>query len=199
MPRYKKTERDGAMSDTRRMLLEAAAEEFAREGFAGANVNRISRAAGFAKGTVYNYFDSKRALMLALIDETAEAHIGYLVEQVLREDDPQRRLERFYQAGFDWVSDNPARAWTIFTTLNGPDAEFKLHIYQAYQPMFQLVGSDIIAAGVERGVFRQVDPDATALLLMTIYLGTSSQLSEQGRPWMDAAQVADFALHALRK
>jgi AcrR family transcriptional regulator len=45
--------------------------EFACEGYAGANINRISQAAGFAKGAVYNCFACKRALMLALIDEVA--------------------------------------------------------------------------------------------------------------------------------
>jgi hypothetical protein len=37
-----------------------------------------------------------------------------------------------------------------------------------------------------------------AMLLMTIYLGAGSQVDQQGRPWLDAGQVADFAVHALR-
>ena len=65
MPRHKDAERETVMSETRRLLLAAATREFAREGYAGANVNRISKAAGFAKGTIYNYFSSKRALDLA--------------------------------------------------------------------------------------------------------------------------------------
>lgn len=44
-------------------LLQTAAEHFAREGYEGASINRISVAAGFAKGTVYNYFPSKAALL----------------------------------------------------------------------------------------------------------------------------------------
>lgn len=44
-------------------LLRTAAEHFAREGFEGASINRISLAAGFAKGTIYNYFPSKAALL----------------------------------------------------------------------------------------------------------------------------------------
>jgi AcrR family transcriptional regulator len=76
MPRYKETDRQESMGRTRQLLLQAATAEFAREGYAGANINRISRAAGFAKGTIYNYFPSKRALMLALMDEIARAHFA---------------------------------------------------------------------------------------------------------------------------
>ena len=78
MPRYKETERQEMRGQTRQMLLQAATAEFARQGYAQANINRISQSAGFAKGTVYNYFVSKRALMLALINEIARAHLDYV-------------------------------------------------------------------------------------------------------------------------
>ena len=54
MARIKKSEREQVMETNRQLLLDAAAGEFAREGYSGANINRISQAAGFAKGTVYN-------------------------------------------------------------------------------------------------------------------------------------------------
>jgi AcrR family transcriptional regulator len=199
MPRLKKDEREQVLSKTRQLLLDAAAEEFARQGYARANINRISIAAGFAKGTIYNYFASKRELMLALIEATAETHVDWMVGQVEEEEDPRRRLERFFEAGFAFVSGHLAQARVMINTIYGPDVEFKQHMWGAYQPLFEFVGRGIIAAGIARGLFRQVAPDATATLLMTIYLGTASQVSEEGRIWLDPGQVADFALNALRK
>src|SRR5918995_790198 len=55
----------------RTRLLEAAAAEFAASGVDGANVNRISLAAGLAKGTIYNYFPSKHDLFLAVVEEAS--------------------------------------------------------------------------------------------------------------------------------
>jgi len=181
------------------MLLEAAAEEFARHGYVGANINHISLAAGFAKGTIYNYFESKQALMLALFDEIAVTHFEFIADRVSRESDTTRRLELFYEAGFDWVTNHLAQTKVIFITLNGPEMEFKQYMYQAYQPMLQLVGKDILAAGMEQGIFRQVEAASTAGLLMTIYLGSISYLDEQGRLWMAPSQVTDFVLNALRQ
>jgi AcrR family transcriptional regulator len=199
MPRYKETDRQESMGRTRQLLLQAATAEFAREGYAGANINRISRAAGFAKGTIYNYFPSKRALMLALMDEIARAHFAYVSEHVAQENAPVRRLECFFEAGFAWVTENLDPARVMIATLNGPDPEFKLTMYEAYQPMFQLVGRDIVALGVERGLFRQVEPIAAANLLMTIYLGVGSQVNDEGRHWFTPAQVTDLLLDGLRK
>jgi AcrR family transcriptional regulator len=199
MPRHKQADRQKIMGQTREALLQAATTEFAREGYARANINHISQAAGFAKGTVYNYFASKRALMLALIDEVSKAHFDHVSTQVACKDTATGRLECFFEAGFTWVTDNLDPARVMFTTLNGPDREFKLHMYEAYQPMFQLVGRDIVAAGVERGDFRPLDPTVTANLLMTIYLGVGSQVNDQGKHWFSPAQVTGLLLEGLRR
>jgi AcrR family transcriptional regulator len=56
---------------TRAKLLAAAGEEFARVGLERANVDAISLAAGYAKGTIYNYFPSKEELFLAVVEEAS--------------------------------------------------------------------------------------------------------------------------------
>jgi AcrR family transcriptional regulator len=56
---------------TRARLLAAAAQEFARAGLERASVDAISLAAGYAKGTIYNYFASKEELFLAVVEEAS--------------------------------------------------------------------------------------------------------------------------------
>lgn len=48
-------------------ILDAALEEFAARGYAGARVAAVAARAGIAKGLVYHYFPSKAALFLATI------------------------------------------------------------------------------------------------------------------------------------
>jgi AcrR family transcriptional regulator len=199
MPRHKDAERNHVMSQTRRLLLDAATAEFAQEGYHGANINRISKAAGFAKGTIYNYFPSKRALMLALIDVIAASHHQFVAELVRQEEDPVRRLERFFQAGSEWIVHNLSQGKVMLTMLNGPDEEFKLRMWQGYQPMHQLIVDDILVLGMEQGVFRAEDPAATAGLLMTLYLGIGSTVDEEGRSRLTPEWIAEFILAGLRK
>ncbi|WP_433893714.1 TetR/AcrR family transcriptional regulator [Streptomyces sp. CA-111067] len=52
---------------TRSLLLEAAAEVFARKGFAGASVEDIAEAAGFSTGALYSNFASKDELFVELL------------------------------------------------------------------------------------------------------------------------------------
>ena len=199
MARYKQNARNRAVSETRQRLLEAAVIEFSRQGYAEANINRISEAAGFAKGTVYNYFPSKQALMLTLIEEVGAAHLDFITRQVRAEEDSRRRVECFYAAGFAYVEAHPVEAHFLISTLYGAEEEFKQAMYHAYQPMFQLVTEDILTPGIARGEFQVSDPARTAALLMTIYLGSSSNVGPDGKVWLSAKEVAAFVLQALQK
>src|SRR5258708_19440108 len=59
------------LSVQRRRLLEAAANEFARSGYAEASAEAISRAAGMSKATFYEHFANKEECILALFDVAA--------------------------------------------------------------------------------------------------------------------------------
>ena len=198
-PRLNQADREQILESNRTALLAAAAIEIAQSGFNGANINQISLAAGFAKGTIYNYFSSKQNLMLALIDDFAQSHFERLSDAVRAVDDPKQRLHNFFEAGFDFIAKHIAPARVVVNTIYGPEEVFKAHLYKAYQPMFQLVAAEILVPGIEQGCFRSLDPVANANLLMTMYLGTASQVTDEGTFFLDVAQVIDFGLHALER
>ncbi|HEV3484574.1 MAG TPA: TetR/AcrR family transcriptional regulator, partial [Vicinamibacterales bacterium] len=58
---------------SRDRLLAAAAAEFAARGFAGANVDRIARAARVNKAMIYYHFKSKAALYREILQDMFEA------------------------------------------------------------------------------------------------------------------------------
>ncbi len=57
--------------DTRRKILESAAQVFSEKGFYGSVVDDIVKASGTSKGAVYFYFDSKEQIFLSLVEEYA--------------------------------------------------------------------------------------------------------------------------------
>jgi hypothetical protein len=63
---------------TRARLLEAATEEFARHGIAGARVDRIAAAARANKNLIYVYYTNKETLFRAVF----EAHVVRLLGDV---------------------------------------------------------------------------------------------------------------------
>jgi len=197
-PRHPDAIKDEIKQSTHQQLLDAAAEEFANHGFTGANVNKIAKSAGFSIGTFYNYFPTKRELMADFIEDVSKAHVVFIMESVREVEDPEQRIKKFFQAGFQFVDDNSTRSRAIFNALNGPDGEFKLQLFEAYSPIIQLLQEEILHPGVSNGSFRSIDPSSTSNLIMLIYLGTGSQFSPEGKLWMDPNQVADFVLNGLK-
>lgn len=64
--------------DTRRKLLDAATEQFAALGLAGARVDAISRNAGVNKERIYQYFGDKAGLFSAVL----AAEVEHLLEGI---------------------------------------------------------------------------------------------------------------------
>ena len=142
----------------RTSLLEAAAAEFAAAGVDGANVNRISLAAGLAKGTVYNYFSSKRELFLAVVEEAsarAAVPAGAPTAQ---------RLRAILESDVEWVRGHEAFARVLVREALAGDPRFQPELVRAAAPFVERV-AEILADGVERGEVRNdLAVDELALL-----------------------------------
>jgi TetR/AcrR family transcriptional regulator len=83
---------------TRDRLFAAAAAEFAARGFAGANVDRIARAARVNKAMVYYHFKSKAALYREILQDMFDA-VGQRVRAVAASDiPPERKIRQFIEA-----------------------------------------------------------------------------------------------------
>jgi AcrR family transcriptional regulator len=71
------------------LILHTALDLFANEGFYPTSISKIAQKAGISKGLMYNYFESKEGLILAIIgkgiktltDSLDPNHDGYLTEE----------------------------------------------------------------------------------------------------------------------
>ena len=55
--------------DQRGLILQHAAELFARSGYVATSMNQVAEACGFSKPTLYHYFRDKDALLVSICDE----------------------------------------------------------------------------------------------------------------------------------
>jgi hypothetical protein len=60
------------------LIMDVALEHFANEGYFRTTINHIARHAGISKGLMYNYFESKEALLKAIIHKSVNEIYKYL-------------------------------------------------------------------------------------------------------------------------
>jgi AcrR family transcriptional regulator len=141
----------------RRAIMDAARGVFLREGFAGASVDVIAAEAGVSKRTVYNHFDDKEHLFLAVVRTTlasVEAEFDAALGETIADSDD---LER------DFVA--LARRWVRLFLREDANALRRLVIAEGVRH------PEIMAGWAEAGPVR-----ARSLLVRTL-----AQLAERGR------------------
>ncbi|PRO42925.1 TetR/AcrR family transcriptional regulator [Bacillus sp. LLTC93] len=74
MIRQRKTQKE-RKEETRKLLLKSAVENFAKYGFHGVSIDKMTEHAGFSKGAFYAHFHSKEEIFLALLEEQMQLHV----------------------------------------------------------------------------------------------------------------------------
>lgn len=75
----------------RRQVLDAAATCFRQSGFHGASMSQISKAAGMSAGHIYNYFDSKDAIIAAFVEDNV-ARVMEIIRKIESQPDPLQAI-----------------------------------------------------------------------------------------------------------
>jgi AcrR family transcriptional regulator len=81
------------IASRRKQVLDAAEGCFGSSGFHGASMAEISKAAGMSAGHIYNYFDSKDAIIAAFVQQNVERVSTLLRDLSLRDDPLQAMLD----------------------------------------------------------------------------------------------------------
>jgi AcrR family transcriptional regulator len=89
---------------TRRRIIDAAYEVFYKGGFARAGVDAIAETAGVTKRTLYYHFDSKDALIAAVLDAQHELVLARIQRWAKRASgDPARIVEILFEEFAAWA------------------------------------------------------------------------------------------------
>ena len=179
----------------REQLLNVALEVFARQGFHGTAMNDVAEAAGVTKPVLYQHFQSKRQLYLALLDEVGQRLRQTIEKAGTDTGGPRAQVEAGFRAYFRWVKDDRDSFLLLFGSGARRDEEFAEAVRR-----FEMAIADTIAPLIQA----DIDPDHQRLLahaLVGLAEGTSRRLLALGRdfdPERVAAQVADLAWAGLR-
>ncbi len=149
-------------------ILAAAAGVFADKGYAGTTTREIALAADIAEGTLYNYFPSKRDILLAIVEETpapmeaALAAAGDIRDRAALVDLVDRSLA-LPVSRIPFLRAVLAEAWT--------DEELFHAFGHRRLAAIHRVLADFIRRRVADGTFRPIDPDLTAQMIIGMFAG----------------------------
>ena len=201
-PNPSSTRRDRQIQRKRQEILAAATQVFARKGYASTTTKDIANEADLGESTLYNYFESKRDILLAILEENhvlfdtlfemtqGLANRNSLIELF------DRTLEIFSERIF-FLRTILSEAWVDNDVLNN-------YVVLRLKQASQLI-EDFIAIQIKAGVFRPIDPAMGSRLALGMFFslvlpalrGIEPPPSPlQRRAW--AESVVSFLLDGIR-
>ena len=139
---------------TKTQILDAAEEEFARYGLAGARTEPIAANTGVTKAMIHYYFGTKEELYQAVLKRQA-ALFHSAVEQIDVSDlSPEAALKKFLRLAVDYENTQPYHGKVLLhEAMTNEGKYFKL---TGWEVPFGL-GAAVLQRGVDEGCFRPLD------------------------------------------
>jgi len=162
--------------DRQRQILACAKRVFAERGFHSANISHICEAAGIGRGTLYQYFTNKRAVLTAILRETL-GRVRALMESQAASSQaliPPEKLTRSQAIAFSahqlrellevvFADEDTLRI--LLREAVGLDVDVESILREIDDVAITLVEREIIR-GCEAGLLRELDARAVATLVV---------------------------------
>ena len=111
--------------ERREQILNVALSAFAKSGYHQTSMNDIADLLGVTKPVLYQYFDSKRALYIELLEHVGRDLVTHVTQEATSAgEDGREKTMRGMVAYFSWVSANRDAFTLIFESSSRVDEEF---------------------------------------------------------------------------
>ncbi|MCL4182720.1 MAG: TetR/AcrR family transcriptional regulator [Burkholderiaceae bacterium] len=158
----------------RRALFAAAATVVGKCGYEGASVAAITKLAGVANGTFYNYFETRQKLFDLLLPYVGEQLLAYIRSRVHEESGVELERQRIV-AYFEFFRSNPGFLRILNEAEVFAPRAFKQHV-NGFARLYERSLKRQLARG-ELGPYEESEIEAIVYILM----GARSYLTMLGR------------------
>lgn len=192
--------RDSA--NPREEILKEASRLFTAQGVAATTISQIAECVGLRQSSMYYYYKSKEEILSALMEKNRESLT--LAEKLLDEGGPVApRLYAFLYTDVRQLCTAPLDFYELeIAALAQPQ------VFEGFEEdgdKLRAAAARFLAMGVDTGELRQIDPAATAQMLLSLNEGAQHRLwhgcreDEKATVSTDALaeSVADYHLNSL--
>jgi len=163
----------------RNQILDAARRLVYTKGYEQMTIQDMLNDLGISKGAFYHYFDSKGAVLEALIERMVSEEVMPLVHPIVA--DPRlsaiEKLERYFDTGLRWKStQKPFMLAILRVWLADENAIVRQKMFLSTLREVNPLLSEIIRQGVREGAFNTQYPDQVSQVVVYILQGLSDTI-----------------------
>lgn len=166
--------------ERRFQFVKTAQQLFYTKGYENTSVNDIIKAVGVSKGAFYHYFNSKQAVLEAVVDGIIQQSMGVIIPVVADPTlDAVTKFNRMRQISSGWKIDHKGELLAVSRILfSDENIRLQQRLRSEGERLFAPELGKIIRQGVAEGVFETPFPDDAAQYIMAIMRTVSEAFIE---------------------
>jgi TetR/AcrR family fatty acid metabolism transcriptional regulator len=183
-------------------ILDAATRVFASKGYRAATTKEIAAKAGVSEGTIYNYFDSKYDLLIAMSKRLALESLEQL-DHLPPQEDVRAYVTALVRDRFELLTKNMDLIRALMPEVLVDDELRQAYVEQVLSPALSYLGA-IIENRTKAGVFREVDTQIVGRAMIGavmsfgyLWLQRPSELDQRSQEEL-VSEVVGLFLDGLR-
>lgn len=190
-------------------ILEASIRVFSEKGFGASKTSEIAKEAGVSEGTIFNYFKTKKDLLVSLLIPLFVKFFRPMLLNSVEKIARNRKGKDIQTVLEEIAKDRITLGQNNLSLLKTVAAEAAFHpellnpIREKVMPQVVQWGTDFIEKEVKKGVFREVDPLTTFRIFMSMIAGYVAlrniypEIFGQETEDVEIQRMVDIILHGI--
>jgi AcrR family transcriptional regulator len=184
--------------DTRARILDAAVRTFGDRGFHGTSTRKITKTSGLSAAALYVHHRSKEELLFEISRAGHEETLEVVTQAVSETSDPVEQLRRLMHGYVLFHTKKHTLARVINYEMSALTPEHRAEIKKIRRQIdFTIL--EVVAAGVDAGLFETADPRMTAIALESMGIDIARWYSDRGtwKPEQIATRYVEMAMRLV--
>ncbi|MBO8168483.1 MAG: TetR/AcrR family transcriptional regulator [Thermoanaerobacteraceae bacterium] len=184
------TELDGSSTDKRSQILRAAARVFAAKGFHKAKVEEIALEAGVGKGTVYEYFSSKKELFREMFKSCSMFYLETFRRRLADEKSVKYKLRQIIVLHLEFIQRHSEIAMILLHEHAEIGEQLHQWMLEKQEEKIAFI-KELIQQGIDDGELRNMDVDIAARVFFGAVVAVGGRLIIHGIKEVDVDYICD--------
>jgi len=163
------TRRERERNQRRSEIIDAARAVFGAKGFANATLDDVALRAEFGKGTLYNYFESKEALFVVVLQDSFETLMGIARDSLQAGVPFAEKVDRFVRGSLTYFFHN--LEWVQLILREAYHLRMSNPLMHLMPQLLQLLADTIAAEQRRRKIIGSVEAIGLASVLFNLIIG----------------------------
>jgi len=159
-------------------ILDAAEQLIRTRGYEQMSVQDVQDELGVSRGAIYHYFDSKSAILQAVLDRMVDAGTA-VVEPIASDPDLSAldKLQAVFASGGRWKTERSELLMALLRSWQSDDNDLvRVRLVSTASTRITPIFARIVRQGATEGSFTATWPDETAEVLSALLYGSSDSL-----------------------